>query len=93
LISLKEEYITVEDKDDKALSFQQIMTEYRLPMWIGDRKDGEKEIKMKTFKIPENIDIILKKNASEYRQESKTTKLGKQFINFIEYPSISTVSL
>jgi hypothetical protein len=61
-------------------------------MWIQPKKDGEKEIKMKTFKFPEDIDTILKKNAS-YRQESKTTELGKQFIKFIEYPSISTESL
>jgi hypothetical protein len=93
LISLKETYITVEDKDDKAPSFGQIMTEYHLDMWIGSRKDGEKEIKMKTFKFPEDIDTILKKNASHYRQQSQTTELGKQFIKFIEYPSISTVSL
>jgi hypothetical protein len=92
LISLKENYITVEDNDDKAPSFERIMSEYHLDMWISPKKEGEKEIKMKTFKFPEDIDTILKKNAS-YRQESKTTELGKQFIKFIEYPSILTESL
>jgi len=99
LISLTEKYITQEDDDDidlqrlgiatpmTSLSYQNSILGYNRP-----KKRGEKEIKMKTFKHREDIDILLKKNLSS-SQVSKTTELGKQFIKFIEYPSIQTESM
>ncbi|MEG4397262.1 hypothetical protein [Microcoleus sp. BROC3] len=99
LISLTENYITEEDDDDiylqslgfamqmTSLSYQNSLSGYNRP-----KKRGEKEIRMKTFKHREDIDVILENNRS-YSQESKTTELGKQFIEFIENPSIQTESM
>jgi hypothetical protein len=95
LISLVEKYTTEEDDDDiylqrmgfarplNSLSYQHSLGYHR------QKKRGEKEIKMKTFKHRENIDTLLQINRS-YSQKSKTTELGKQFIRFIESPSIQT---
>jgi hypothetical protein len=58
----------------------------------GQKNRGEKERKMKTFRRQEDIDKILRKNRSS-SQASKTTELGKQFIKFIESPSIQTQSM
>lgn len=44
---------------------------------------------MKTFKYREDIDALLMENTFS-SQTSKTTELGKQFIEFIEYPFIQT---
>jgi len=57
----------------------------------GKTKSG-KEIKMKTFVRREDIDTLLKTNRSS-SQASKTTELGKEFIQFIEYPSTQTESM
>ena len=88
LISLREDYFTVEDDDDMSLqSLGMIMPQSPFDMYNQPRKKGEKEIKLKTFIRREDINTILKKNLSS-SQASKTTELGKQFIEFIEYPSI-----
>ncbi|MEG5087888.1 MULTISPECIES: hypothetical protein [unclassified Microcoleus] len=91
LISLKEKYITEEDEDN--LYLQRLggpipLASYGSSYNLGQRKSG-KEIKMKTFRHREDIDILLKNNRSS-SQASKTTDLGKQFIKFIESPSIQT---
>jgi len=88
LISLREDYFTVEDDDDMSLrSLGMIMPQSPLDMYNQPRKKGEKEIKLKTFIRREDINTLIKKNRSS-SQASKTTELGKQFIEFIEYPSI-----
>ncbi len=89
LISLKEDYITTEEDDNHR------------PQWVGSYPiaqigpDGNpvydisrNERKMKTSKDREDIDDILAVN-SLHGQESKTTELGEQFIEFIEYPPIA----
>ena len=90
LISLREVYITEEDDDDdiylQRLGFA--MPQISMGVYNQPKKRGEKEIKMKTFKRREDIDTLLKKNHSS-SQASKSTELGKQFIEFIENPSIS----
>ena len=53
---------------------------------------GKKDRELKTVKRQEDIDKLLIINRL-YKQASKTTKLGKQFIEFIEYPSIQTESV
>jgi len=50
-------------------------------------KRGEKESKMKTFKHQQNIDTTLVNNCL-FSQESKSTKLGKEFIRFIKNSSL-----
>jgi hypothetical protein len=88
LISLREDYFTVEDDDDMSLrSLGMIMPQSPVDMYSQTKKNGEKEIKLKTFIRREDINSLLKKNRSS-TQASKTTELGKQFIEFIEYPSI-----
>jgi len=90
LISLREVYITEEDDDDdiylQRLGFA--MPQISMGVYNQPKKRGEKEIKMKTFKRREDIDTLLKRNHSS-SQASKSTQLGKQFIEFIENPSIS----
>lgn len=90
LISLKEDYITEQDNDDIYLQHLG-MPMVQLPFNTYNRplKKGEKEIRMNTFKHREDIDILLEENRSS-SQESKTTELGKEFIKFIEYPSLQT---
>jgi hypothetical protein len=98
LISLTENYTTEEDDDDiylQSMGFAMPLTSLSYQNSVGyhrPKKRGEKEIKMKTFKHREDIDTILQNNRS-YSQESKTTELGKQFIRFIESPSIQTESM
>jgi hypothetical protein len=88
LISLREDYITVEDDDDMFLQrLGMIMPQSPFDMYNQPRKKGEKEIKMKTFKRQEDIDALFEESCYS-SQTSKTTELGKQFIEFIEYPSI-----
>jgi hypothetical protein len=92
LISLREIYITQEQ--DNSVYVQGLIlgispalsAEYNRP------KNGEKEIRMKTSKHREDIEILLKNNRF-HNQESKTTELGKQFIKLIERPSIQTESM
>jgi hypothetical protein len=89
LISLTEKYITEEEEVDislQTLGFPMAQTSFGDSYNRGKKKSG-KEIKMKTFVRREDIDTILKKNRSS-SQASKTTELGKEFIQFIEYPSI-----
>ena len=94
LISLREDYITKEDDDGDI--FLQRLGISRFPISLGmndgQKNRGEKERKMKTFRRQEDIDKILRKNRSS-SQASKTTELGKQFIKFIESPSIQTQSM
>lgn len=94
LIRLTKKYTTEEDDDDIYLQRLGIAMPHissgpqvSFGMYGQQRKRGEKEIKMKTIKHQEDIDIILQNNLS-YIQESKTTELGKQFIKFIENPSV-----
>jgi hypothetical protein len=92
LISLREIYITQEQ--DNSVYVQGLIlgispalsAEYNRP------KNGEKEIRMKTSKHREDIEILLENNRF-HNQESKTTELGKQFIKLIERPSIQTESM
>jgi len=90
LISLREVYITEEEENDdiylQRLGFA--MPQISMGVYNQPKKRGEKEIKMKTFKRREDIDTLLKKNHYS-SQASKSTELGKQFIEFIENPSIS----
>ena len=94
LISLREDYITKEDADDDILLQRFGFSRSPIPLGIHDgfKRRGEKETKMKTVKYKEDIDRLLKRNRVS-SQASKTTELGKQFIEFIEYPSIQTESM
>jgi hypothetical protein len=92
LISLTENYTTEEDDDDdiylQRMGFPKPLTSLSYQHSVGyHRPKKREEIKMKTFKHREDIDTLLQNNRS-YSQESKTTELGKQFIRFIESPSI-----
>jgi hypothetical protein len=92
LISLTENYTTEEDDDDdiyfQRMGFARHLTSLSYQHSVGyHRPKKREEIKMKTFKHREDIDTLLQNNRS-YSQESKTTELGKQFIRFIESPSI-----
>jgi hypothetical protein len=94
LIILKEKYITEEDEDDiflQRLGGPIPQVPYGSSYNRGKTKSG-KEIKMKTFVRREDIDTLLKTNRSS-SQASKTTELGKEFIQFIEYPSTQTESM
>ncbi len=95
LISLREDYITKEEDDDGDIFLQRLGIS-RFPISLGmddgQKKRGEKERKMKTFRRQEDIDKLLRKNRL-FSQASKTTELGKQFIKFIESPSIQTESM
>ena len=99
LISLTENFTTEEDDDDiylqrLGIAMPQISSNPQVSfgMYGQQKKRGEKEIKMKTLKHQEDIDVLLKNNRL-YTQESRTTKLGKQFIKFIENPSIETEAM
>jgi len=93
LISLTEKHTAKEDDDDiylQRMGFPMPLNSLSYPHSLGyqgQKKGGEKEIKMKVFKHREDIDTLLRNNRS-YSQKSKTTELGKQFIRFIENPSI-----
>jgi hypothetical protein len=92
LISLTEKHTAKEDDDDiylQRMGFPMpLNSSYQHSLgYHGQKKGGEKEIKMKVFKHREDIDTLIKNNRS-YSQKSKTTELGKQFIRFIESPSI-----
>ena len=91
LIILKEKFITEEDDDDIALQSLGIpipQIHINNSIYSQFKKNGEKEVKMKTFRRQEDIDKLLKNNGSS-SQVSKTTELGKQFIKFIENPNPS----
>jgi len=92
LINLTENYTTEEDEDDdiylQTMGFPKPLNPLSYQHSVGyHRAKKREEIKMKTFKHREDIDTLLQNNRS-YSQESKTTELGKQFIRFIESPSI-----
>jgi hypothetical protein len=94
LINLRENYITQEDTDED-IYFQRLGFSRPSPplgMDYGYTRRGEKEKKMKTVRRQEDIDKLLTTNRLR-SQASKTTELGKQFIEFIEYPSIQTESM
>lgn len=88
LISLKENYITTQEYDNHIPQRFGYPIAKTAPDGTRSFDISEKEIKMKTSKERENIDDILAAT-SLYGRESKTTKLGEQFIEFIEYPSIA----
>ncbi|MEG5004323.1 hypothetical protein [Microcoleus sp. AT9b-C3] len=88
LISLKEDYITREKYDNHIPQRFGYPRAEIAPDGTRVYDISEKEIKMETSKQREDIDDILAAN-SLYGQESKTTELGEQFIEFIEYPSIA----
>jgi hypothetical protein len=94
LISLKDDYIAKEDADVDITLQRLGISRYSTPSGMDDvyRRRGEKERKMKVFRRQEDIDKLLKTNRL-FSQASKTTELGKQFIEFIEYPSIQTDSM
>lgn len=93
LINLREDYITEEDKGDMYWrSLVQTIPTVPVDFYIRPEKSEENFINIKTVKRQENIYTLLRncsRNTSS-PQESRTTKLGKQFIAFIEYPSIQT---
>jgi hypothetical protein len=91
LINLRENYVTKEDADGDIALQRMGISRYSTPVsvnYISQRRGG-KERELKTVRRQEDIDKLLKMNRL-YSQESKTTELGKQFIEFIEYPSIQT---
>lgn len=89
LISLREDYITVQDDNHTPLNVgmpQMPFNTYNRPL-----KLGEEEVKMNTFKRQQDIDSLSEEiRFSNQDKESKTTELGKLFINFIEYPFLQT---
>ena len=85
LISLKENYITIED-DDRSPTLRARLADIPSNIYtqnIHPKLMREDEIQMKTFKYREDIHTLLRKNTFS-SQKSKTTQLGKQFIEFIE---------
>jgi len=90
LIFLKEDYITKEDVGD-AFLLEKFGYRSLIPPSMDaeiSRRDHEEKI-MRTVRHKEDIDKLLKMTYLP----SKTTQLGKQFIEFIEYPSIQTESM
>jgi hypothetical protein len=92
LITLTEKYITEEEEVD--IYFQQpLMTPLGINFGTaynqGKKKSGKEQ---KMIRRREDIDTLLKKNRSS-SQASKTTELGKEFIVFIEFPSLQTESM
>lgn len=57
--------------------------------YITEENEDNAYFKMKTYKLREDIDVFLDVNYL-FPQTSKTTELGKQFIKFIENPSMET---
>jgi len=92
LINLREDYITEQDNDhnnDIDPNLGMLMSQMHIDMHT--LKKREKERKMNTFKRREDIESFFDENwFSNQDKESKTTELGKQFIKFIEYPSLQT---
>jgi hypothetical protein len=92
LISLKESYFTMED-DGRSPTLRSRLSEIPQDMYNKNiypkhpQQIEENEVQMKTFKYREDIDALLREHIFS-SQTSKTTELGKQFIGFIEYPSI-----
>jgi hypothetical protein len=90
LIILKEDYIRKENGD----IFRQKNGISRLPptppgMDNASKRMIEKDRKIKDDRHQEDMGKLIKKSRS-LRQPSKTTELGKQFIEFIKSPSIQT---
>ncbi|MEG4494319.1 hypothetical protein [Microcoleus sp. D3_18_C4] len=91
LINLRENYVTKEDADGDIALQRLGISRYSTPLGANhiSQRRGGKERELKTVRRQEDIDKLLKMNRL-YGQESKTTELGKQFMEFIEYPSIQT---
>ncbi len=87
LINLREKYITQEDEDKQRVGG---------PISYTFMDNGSNLRKRKTqkefFRLREDIDTILEESRLS-SQASKTTELGKEFIEFIESPSIQTESM
>jgi hypothetical protein len=88
LISLKENYSTTQEHDKGIPQRFGYPIAKISPNGNPVYDISEKEIKMKISKTREDIDDILSPTSLSGR-ESKTTILGEQFIEFIEYPSIA----
>jgi hypothetical protein len=91
LINLEENYTTKEDADGDIVLQRLGFPRPSIPFGVDHitQRRGRKERELKTVRRQEDIDKLLIINRL-YKQASKTTELGKQFIEFIEYPSIQT---
>ena len=89
LINLEETYKTKEDVNDDIALQKLGFSRASIPSGVDHitQRRGRKERELKTVRSQEDIDKLLKMSRF-FKQVSKTTKLGKQFIEFIEYPSI-----
>ncbi|NEQ39381.1 MAG: hypothetical protein F6K40_25255 [Okeania sp. SIO3I5] len=81
LIELKEVYRNFK----KEVS--PFMPQFKQPVFGISLPIGRKEVDVKTVKVTEDIDLIIS-DVKHNRQKSKTTELGKQFIQFIENPLV-----
>ncbi|MDJ0555022.1 MAG: hypothetical protein QNJ68_11375 [Microcoleaceae cyanobacterium MO_207.B10] len=85
LIELRKVYKTFEEeKDPLSSSISQLIPE-PVPSFMPPRR--KKDIDLKTVKHTENIDSIIS-NVKYNFQKSRTTDLGKKFIQFIENPLV-----
>jgi hypothetical protein len=89
LINLEETYRTKEDVNGDIALQKLGFSRASIPSGVDHitQKRGRKERELKTVRSQEDIDKLLIMSRF-FKQASKTTKLGKQFIEFIEYPSI-----
>jgi len=89
LINLEETYRTKEDVNGDMALQKLGFSRASIPSGVDHitQRRGRKERELKTVKSQEDIDKLLIMSRF-FKQASKTTKLGKQFIEFIEYPSI-----
>jgi hypothetical protein len=91
LITLKEDSVTIKE-DNRSSTLRSRLSE--MPQSMYDKhiypkhpQQIENEVQVKILRYREDIDALLKEHIFS-SQTSKTTELGKQFIDFIEYPSI-----
>jgi hypothetical protein len=89
LINLEETYRTKEDVNGDIALQKLGFSRASIPSGVDHitQRRGRKERELKTVRSQEDIDKLLIMSRF-FKQASKTTKLGKQFIEFIEYPSI-----
>jgi len=87
LISLREKYITQEDEDK-----QRVGGPISYPFIDNGSNVRKRKTQKEIFRLREDIDTILEESRLS-SQASKTTELGKEFIEFIDSPSIQTESM
>jgi hypothetical protein len=94
LINLEENYTTKEDANGDIALQRLGFSRTSIPLGVDHitQRSGRKERELKTVRRQEDIDKLLRMNRL-CKQASKTTELGKQFIEFMEYPSIQTGSM